>query len=56
MTVRRAATDGTAPEFDRMLVGLVAERENGPELPSHGCVATHDRCPIGCCPPPPLRR
>ena len=56
MTVRRAATVGTDPEFVSMLVGLVAERERGPELASHGCVATHDRCPVGCCPPPPSGR
>jgi ferrochelatase len=55
MTVRRAATVGTDPEFVQMLVDLVAEREQGPELASHGCVATHDRCPVGCCPPPPTR-
>jgi ferrochelatase len=56
MTVRRAATVGTDPEFVAMLAGLVAERSSGPELPTHGCVATHDRCPAGCCPPPPPRR
>ncbi|MCA1710278.1 MAG: ferrochelatase [Actinobacteria bacterium] len=55
MTVRRAATVGTDPEFVQMLVDLVAERAAGPELDSHGCVATHDRCPVGCCPPPPRR-
>jgi ferrochelatase len=55
MTVRRAATVGTDPEFVQMLVDLVAEREAGPEQESHGCVATHDRCPAGCCPPPPRR-
>ena len=25
------------------------------ELADHGCLATHDRCPVGCCPPPPRR-
>jgi ferrochelatase len=55
MTLRRAATVGTEPEFVQMLVDLVAEREAGPELESHGCVATHDRCPVNCC-PPPVRR
>ncbi len=55
LTVRRAATVGTDPEFVRMLVELVAEREAGPELETHGCVATHDRCPAHCCPPPPPR-
>ncbi|MDX6200056.1 MAG: protoporphyrin/coproporphyrin ferrochelatase [Actinomycetota bacterium] len=52
MTVRRAKTVGTDPEFVQMLVRLVAERAAGPEVDSHGCVATHDRCPARCCPPP----
>ena len=55
MTVRRAATVGTDPAFVAMLAGLVEERRTGPERESHGCVATHDRCPVGCCPPPPRR-
>jgi protoporphyrin/coproporphyrin ferrochelatase len=55
MTVRRAATVGTDPEFVQMLVDLVAERERGPELETHGCIATHYRCPAHCC-PPPVRR
>jgi ferrochelatase len=56
MTVRRAATVGTDPDFVQMLVGLVAERAAGPERDTHGCIATHDVCPAGCCPPPPPRR
>ena len=55
MTVRRAATVGTDPEFVAMLVSLVEERRRGPELASHGFVATHDRCPLTCCPPPVAR-
>ncbi|MCW2570077.1 MAG: hemH, partial [Frankiales bacterium] len=55
MTLRRAATVGTDPEFVQMLVELVAERGAGPALESHGCVATHDRCPANCCPPPGRR-
>jgi ferrochelatase len=55
MTVRRAATVGTDPDFVRMLVGLVTERAAGPERDTHGCIATHDVCPAGCCPPPPRR-
>ncbi|MCU1590524.1 MAG: ferrochelatase [Frankiales bacterium] len=55
MTLRRAATVGTDPDFVQMLVDLVDEREAGPELASHGCLATHDRCPAGCCPPPARR-
>jgi hypothetical protein len=38
-----------------MLRGLVAERLAGDELPSHGALATYDRCPVGCC-PAPVRR
>jgi ferrochelatase len=55
LTLRRAATVGTDPEFVQMLVRLVAERAAGPEVDDHGCVATHDRCPAHCCPPPPPR-
>jgi ferrochelatase len=55
LTLRRAGTVGTDPEFVSMLVGLVDERAAGPELPTHGCIATHDRCPASCCPPPPRR-
>jgi ferrochelatase len=50
--VKRAATVGTDPEFVAMLRDLVVERITGPELPSHGGVATHDRCPAHCCPAP----
>ena len=50
--VKRAATVGTDPQFVAMLRDLVVERLEGPELPSHGAPATHDRCPVGCCPPP----
>jgi hypothetical protein len=39
-----------------MLRDLVVERLDGPELSSHGALATHDRCPVGCCPPAPPRR
>jgi ferrochelatase len=55
MTVRRASTVGTDPEFVQMLARLVAERRSGQESDDHGCVATHDRCPAHCCPPPPRR-
>ena len=54
--VKRAATVGTDPEFVAMLRDLVVERLTGGEQASHGARATHDRCPAGCCPPPPLRR
>ena len=53
LEVRRAATVGTAPAFVTMLRDLVVERINATEeLRDHGGVATHDRCPVGCCPPP----
>ena len=51
-TAKRAATVGTDPEFVAMLRSLVVERLSGEELPSHGALATHDRCPVGCCAPP----
>ena len=54
--VRRAATVGTDPEFVAMLRELVVERITATaELSDHGGVATHDRCPGTCCPPPPRR-
>ena len=52
---KRAATVGTDPEFVAMLRSLVVERLSGQELPSHGGLATHDRCPAGCCPAPARR-
>jgi len=53
MVVSRAATVGTAPEFVSMLRELVVERMGAAqESADHGGVATHDRCPVGCCPPP----
>ena len=53
MTVTRAPTVGTDPQFVAMLRDLVVERLEAPqELPDHGGVATHDRCPARCCPPP----
>ena len=51
-TAKRAATVGTDPEFVAMLRSLVVERLSGEELPSHGALATHDRCPVGCCAAP----
>ena len=54
--VRRAATVGTDPEFVAMLRDLVVERMAAPaEMGDHGGVATHDRCPRQCCPPPARR-
>jgi ferrochelatase len=55
MVVRRSPTVGTDPRFVAMLRDLVVERLSGPERPDHGAPATHDRCPVGCCPAPPPR-
>ena len=55
LVVKRAATVGTDPRFVAMLRDLVVERLDGHELATHGALATHDRCPAGCCPPPPRR-
>jgi ferrochelatase len=51
MTVRRAATVGTAPAFVAMLKALVVERVAGVEADDHGGVGTQDVCPLGCCLP-----
>ena len=51
MVARRSPTVGTDPQFVAMLRTLIVERLSGEELPTHGCVATHDRCPAQCCPP-----
>ncbi len=54
LVLTRAATVGTDPQFVRMLRDLVVERLEAPqELDEHGALATHDRCPGTCCPPPP---
>ncbi len=53
MTVTRAPTVGTDPQFVALLRDLVVERLEAPdELPDHGGTATHDRCPARCCPAP----
>jgi ferrochelatase len=55
MTVVRAPTVGTDPQFVAMLAGLVRERIAAPEeLADHGGLGTWDRCPATCC--LPLRR
>jgi protoporphyrin/coproporphyrin ferrochelatase len=51
-TAKRSATVGTDPQFVALLRDLVVERLTGEELPDHGALATHDRCPVGCCAPP----
>lgn len=57
LTVTRAPTVGTDPRFVAMLRDLLVERLRAPvELADHGGVATHDRCPRLCCPPPAPRR
>ncbi len=56
MLVTRSPTVGTDPDFVAMLRGLVVERLAAPaEVGDHGGVATHDRCPARCCPPPARR-
>jgi ferrochelatase len=49
MTVRRAATVGTAPQFVGMLRDLVVQRIEEPERDDHGGVGTQDECPAHCC-------
>ncbi len=52
LTVRRAATVGTAPEFVAMLRDLVVQRIEGPDQDDHGGAGTQDVCPADCCPAP----
>jgi ferrochelatase len=54
MTMARAATVGTAPEFVAMVRDLIAERAlNLPERVAIGRLpANHDVCPLDCCPAP----
>jgi ferrochelatase len=54
----RAATAGTDPEFVGMIRDLIAERAwNLPDRPAIGMLpASHDVCPLDCCPAPPMRR
>jgi ferrochelatase len=51
MTVRRAATVGTDPDFVAMLRRLVVERIEEPERDDHGGPGTQDVCPAHCCLP-----
>ena len=54
----RAATVGTDPEFIGMIRDLIAERAwNLPDRVAVGTMpASHDVCPLDCCPAPPMRR
>jgi ferrochelatase len=54
IAMARAATVGTAPAFVGMIRDLIAERAwNLPERPALGLLpASHDVCPIDCCPAP----
>ena len=54
----RAATVGVAPEFVSMIRDLIAERAwNLPERCAVGRLpASHDVCPLDCCPAPATRR
>jgi ferrochelatase len=53
----RAATPGTDPRFVSMVRELVAERTDPacPRLALGPLPASHDRCPVGCCPGPRRR-
>jgi ferrochelatase len=53
----RAATPGTDPRFVSMVRELVAERTDPacPRLALGALPASHDRCPVGCCPGPRRR-
>jgi len=57
VTMHRAATVGTDPEFVSMIRELIAERAwNLPERTAIGNLpANHDVCPLDCCPAPPRR-
>jgi ferrochelatase len=54
----RAATAGTDPEFVGMIRDLIAERAwSLPDRVAIGSMpASHDVCPLDCCPAPPMRR
>ena len=54
VTMHRAATVGTDPEFVGMVRELIAERAwNLPEREAIGAMpANHDVCPLDCCPAP----
>jgi ferrochelatase len=55
LTMIRAGTAGTDPQFVRMLVELIRERlGQAPERRATGRYpASHDVCPVDCCLPPP---
>ncbi|MDA0816435.1 MAG: ferrochelatase [Planctomycetota bacterium] len=57
VTMHRAATVGTDPEFVSMIRELIAERAwNLPERAAIGDLpASHDVCPLDCCAAPPRR-
>jgi ferrochelatase len=54
VTMERAATVGTAPEFVGMIRDLIAERAwEVPDRVAIGSLpASHDVCPLDCCPAP----
>lgn len=57
VSMQRAATVGTDPEFVGMIRELIAERAwNLPERAAIGTMpANHDVCPLDCCPAPARR-
>jgi len=53
MTMVRAATPGTHPQFIQMIRKLIAERLSGAQRECIGLYpANHDVCPTDCCPAP----
>jgi ferrochelatase len=54
----RAATVGVHPDFVQMIRELIQERLSGsPDRPAMGLYpASHDACPLDCCPAPAMRR
>ncbi|MGH3745385.1 MAG: ferrochelatase, partial [Mycobacteriales bacterium] len=56
LRVERAATPGADPRIVAMVADLVAERTSGlPRAALGDLGASHDSCPLDCC-PAPLRR
>lgn len=58
MTMIRAASVGTHPQFVRMIYDLIIERmTQNPDKPALGSRgASHDVCPLNCCLPGTMRR
>jgi ferrochelatase len=53
MTMVRAGTPGSHPQFIRMIRKLIEERMHGAQRECIGLFpANHDVCPVDCCPAP----